>query len=153
VNEMNIVHYYRIERSLFQLTLISNNVWLYWPCHFSGSVSIGKRITKIKIEFIVQFKLKYWHKYVINVIKIGLCRHLKLFVHKAYYIYRASAKIELNVESCKGWKKFSQIIRCLHSIGKHVKKIRKCACHHYANKGKIDLMEILKMSKKCKRET
>ncbi len=49
--------------------------------------------------------MKYWHKYVVNVIKIWLCRHLKLFGHKAYYVYRASKKIELNVKSCKGWEK------------------------------------------------
>ncbi len=38
-------------------------------------------------------------------LKIGLCRHLKLFKHKTYYVYRASKKIELNVTSCKGWEK------------------------------------------------
>jgi hypothetical protein len=83
--------------------------------------------------------------YVVNVIKIWLCRHLKLLVHKAYYVYRASAKIELNVKSCKGWKKI--VLRSLdvyRASENMLKKSEKCACHHYANMGKIDRMEILK---------
>ncbi len=113
------------KKILFQLTLISNNVWLYWPCHFPGSVSIIKKNHKIKIEFIVQSKSKYWHKYVVNVIKNFVSRHLKLFVHKAYYVYRASAKMNLMLRHVKVEKKCSQIIRCLLSVWKHAKKIRK----------------------------